>query len=89
MVAASQGDFIKHNSPAVWETAGLLCKKKCSPLSPRADLAGDARHVNGSRREPATHCVVAAYDFTRNVARNALRVLLLVHLSFRPSPWYD
>ena len=29
------------------------------------------------------------YDFTRNVARNALRVLLFVHLLFRLSPWYD
>ena len=42
--------------------------------------------ISGHSRAEASR---SDYDFTRNVARNALRVLLLVHLPLRPSPWYD
>ena len=45
-----------------------------------------ARHAERDGHVPAA---LPHYDFTRNVAKNALRVLLLVHLPSRPSPWYD
>ena len=83
MVVVPFADFIKQNSPAVREQTGCdsnLARSRRERIR-RAKLAADS--ALGKSR------LLCGYDFTRNVARNALRELLLVHLPFKPSPWYD